>query len=92
MTTIVCMPLDDEYFEIGDEIYDLLLDPKAPSQKQKVSRAAELLVESMLDMLIVGMVENVEMKPFAKKIVMQLETVIQKNCKCFGAQSYFKVK
>lgn len=79
MSTIILMPLPDEYFEIGDEIYDLLLDPKAPSQKNKVDRAAQLMVGGLLQVLILDMIENVKMKPFAKKIVLQLEHVIQKT-------------
>lgn len=79
MSTIVVMPLSDEYFEIGDEIYDTLQDPSTPPQTEKVSRCAELLVGSMLQVLIVDMINNVQMKPFAKKIVLQLESVIQKT-------------
>lgn len=79
MTTLVIMPLDDEYFKIGDEIYELFQDPKAPSQKNNVDRAAQLLISGMLDLMIVKMIENVKMKPFARKIVMQLEGVIQKT-------------
>lgn len=79
MVTLVIMPVDDEYFEIGDEIYDLFQDPKAPSQKAKVDRAAQLLITSMLDVMIVQMIDSVKMKPFARKIVMQLEGVIQKT-------------
>jgi len=79
MTTIVIMTLADEYFEIGDEIYDVLQDPKSALQTEKVSRCAELLVDSMLQTLIIDMIANVQMKPFAKKIVLQLEGVIQKT-------------
>ncbi len=79
MTTMVCLPVDQEYFDISDEVYEIFQDPKAPKQSRKITRAAELLVGALLQVMIVDLVEQVKMKPFAKKIVKQLEGVIEKT-------------
>ena len=54
-------------------------DPAASDQKEKVSRAADLFVDTILDVMILQMIETVAMKPFAKKVVKQLESVIEKT-------------
>ncbi len=91
MTTLVLMTVDQEYFDIGDEIFDILQDPATPPQTVKVERCAQLLVSSMLNVLISDMMDNVKMKPFARKIVLQLETVIEKTAQALVSKVIVKL-
>lgn len=78
MATLVCLPLSKEYTDLGDKLIQEIQNPKARPLQEDIERAADLLVETVLEVLVIQMLETVEMKPLAKTVVTQLGHLIEK--------------
>lgn len=78
MTTYFTMPLDPEYLELSDKVYQNLQDRKAPPQNRTAVKSAQILVRTMLKIMVDDLCDQVEMKPLAQKIVKQMGGIIQK--------------
>ena len=78
MATLVCLPLPQEYTELGDQLIQDIQNPKARPLQADIERAADLLIETVLEVLVIQMLETVDMKPFAKTVITQLGHLIEK--------------
>lgn len=73
------IPLDDEYRALIAEGRENLHDPDAPPQNEKALQAAQIFIHSMLNVIIYDLCDQVEIKPFAEKVVRQLGKLMEKT-------------
>ena len=79
MTTHVGLPIDKEYLILSDKVMSLLREGNAPSQAKDTVKASQILITTMLELLVDDLTEQVSMKPFVKKVIIQVGAIAQKT-------------
>ncbi len=78
MTTFIAIPLEDNYLKPSVEIAKQLNNPKARPQADNTVETSRILIDHMFALTVDGLIEQVELKPFAHSIVHQVSTLVQK--------------
>ncbi len=78
MTTVVAIPLKDNYLVPSLEIIEQLNKPKAPPQADNTVKTTRILIDYMFELTVDGLLDAVEMKPFAHKLVHQVSAIVHK--------------
>ncbi len=79
MSTYVSLPLTDEYLRLSDDIIEKLRAGEKRSLARDTVKSTNILIDNMFEIIIDDMVENVTMKPFAKKVVIQVGSLSRKT-------------
>lgn len=78
MTTVVAIPLQDNYLVPSREILEQLNKAKAPPQADNTVNTMCILIDYMFELTVDGVLDAVEMKPFAHKLVHQVSAIVHK--------------
>lgn len=78
MTTYVALPLEDNYLKPSLEIVKQLNNPKSRPQADNTVATTRILIDHMFELTVDGLIEQVELKPFAHTIVHQVSTLVHK--------------
>ncbi|MBV1883911.1 MAG: hypothetical protein KUG82_19890 [Pseudomonadales bacterium] len=79
MTTYVGLPLENEYLELSNAVIAKLQKGNAPSQSKDTVKASQILIVGVLQLLVTDLTEQVSMKPFVKKVIIQVGAIAQKT-------------
>ena len=73
------IPLNPSYAEIRDQLSQNLADSSLPSQAKLAAQLGDVLVGSMMQALIHEFLRDVELKPFARKVMTQVGSITEKT-------------
>ncbi len=73
------IPLNPRYADIRNRLNSCLVDPDSGPQGQLAAQLGDVLVGSMMQSLIHEFLRDVELKPFARKVMTQVGSVVEKT-------------
>lgn len=78
MPTHIAIPLEDDYLIPSSEIIEQLSKSKAAPQAEKTVKTVRILIDHMFELMLDGMIEQVDLKPFAQKLITQVSSLVHK--------------
>ena len=83
MTIRVALPISSEYVETSNEVRDSLLEKSSRPLSKQVIKSTNLLIDDLFKVMVHDMLDQVSMKPMARKIVEQVSGLILKTVNVF---------
>lgn len=78
MPTCVALPLEDDYLVPSNEIVEHLNQGKSAPLASKTVKTTQILIDHMFELMVDGLIDQVDMKPFAHKLIHQVSSLVHK--------------